>query len=37
MTMDQIMAEGGLFLGIEWAIFWQKGVADVAAVRKHTE
>ncbi|GGL65985.1 hypothetical protein GCM10007968_32490 [Sporolactobacillus putidus] len=32
MPMDQIMAEGGLFLGIEWTILWQKGAADVAAV-----
>jgi hypothetical protein len=31
--MDQIMAEGGLFLGIKWTIFWQKVAADVAAVK----
>ncbi|GAY75567.1 hypothetical protein NBRC111894_1121 [Sporolactobacillus inulinus] len=28
MPVDQIMAEGGLFLVIEWTIFWQKGRAD---------
>ena len=33
MHMDQIMAEGGLFLGIEWPILWQK-VADDMAVFK---
>ncbi|RYL96736.1 hypothetical protein EWH99_13665 [Sporolactobacillus sp. THM7-7] len=32
MPMDQIMTEGGLFLGIEWPVFWQKGADDVAAV-----
>lgn len=30
--IDQLMAVGGLFLDIEWPIFWQKGPADVAAV-----
>jgi len=28
--MDQIMAEGGLFLGIEWPILWQKVADDMA-------
>jgi hypothetical protein len=32
VPMDQIMAEGGLFNGIEWPIFEQKGTADMAPV-----
>lgn len=34
MPADQIMAEGGLFLVIEWTIFWQKVAADVAAITR---
>jgi hypothetical protein len=37
MPIDQIMAEGGLFLGIEWPIFLQKAVADVATVIRNND